>query len=154
MINKIGLELNIWDSCLFLNSYLNDLLFVPILIPLMFTSFYYLGLRNQSYPSKAELLVHICLWSLVSEYISPKYLHQGYSDPWDVACYFLGGAIYYLCHLSSGTASRKKINEGVVTKFCVGHGENRFDSLAKNSDECVDHVTRNLPLRSVRIDVY
>lgn len=60
----------------------------------LFMGFKKLGLRKDTPPSKLEVLFHICLWSIIIEFIGPYYLNQGYSDPWDVVCYLIGGGAY------------------------------------------------------------
>ena len=106
LINRLGLHLELWNQYWFLKNYLNDLLFVPLVLPLMFTGFYQLGLRNKAQPTLTELVFHITLWSVVIEFIGPYYLQQGISDPWDILCYVIGGLICYSLRSPSSLSAR------------------------------------------------
>ena len=113
-VNRAGLQLEFWNQYWFLRNYFNDLLFVPLVLPVMFIAFYKLGLRENAKPNNYELVFHVLLWTIVIEYIGPHYLAKGYSDPYDVLCYGLGGLICYCIYnynfLSPSSRSAKGIS--------------------------------------------
>jgi hypothetical protein len=82
-----------------LNNYLTDFLFVPVVahISLSFTRIFIV--RNGSYFYPVTYLLFISFYSaVVFEYIMPKIAASYTSDIGDVWAYFLGGIFYYYAH--------------------------------------------------------
>src|SRR5437867_4318689 len=76
----------------FFHGYLNDLLLIPCALPPMLLLHRYLSLRpHDSFPTRAEVMLHLVVWSLYCEWIGPVIQHQGVGDPVDVLAYWIGG---------------------------------------------------------------
>lgn len=85
-----------WVSA-FLASYLNDLLLVPVAIPIILFFSKTLKLRPQSLPpSMLELAIPVLIWSIAFEVIGPYVFGKGVSDPFDVLAYCFGGFASWL----------------------------------------------------------
>ncbi|HAC62108.1 MAG TPA: hypothetical protein DCF68_00880 [Cyanothece sp. UBA12306] len=93
--NRYGLEkmLNI----AFFSSYLNDLICVPFLVPIMLYVQHKIGLREDNTPPKFyEIIIPVIIWSVIFEVILPQnpiISHLAIADPYDVVCYIIGGLI-------------------------------------------------------------
>lgn len=80
-----------------LDSYLKDLLLVPVAVPLLFTGLILLGVRRVEEPvTLFELSVVVFIWALSFEFIGPVVFDRGVSDPVDVLAYASGGLLYWL----------------------------------------------------------
>jgi hypothetical protein len=76
----------------FLHDHFNDVLLIPAALPLVLWVQRRRGLRTHDQPPTwAEVALHWAVWSAVCEFFGPRFLHKGTADPWDVACYGLGG---------------------------------------------------------------
>lgn len=84
-------------SAAFFHSYLNDLICVPIWIPVMITLMKSFGLRDDDSPPHAfETLIAIVIWSIVFEILLPEtvfFQNWATSDHQDILFYALGGVI-------------------------------------------------------------
>jgi len=94
----------------FLHGQFNDLLFIPCALPLLLWVQRRLGLRtHDDFPRPGEIALHLIVWTLIIEWIGPRWLHHGTADGWDVAAYVLGamaaGAVWTGW---SGAGERKK----------------------------------------------
>ena len=91
-INKSSfLRPEFW-SCKFCNYYLNDLLLVPVLVPIiLFFSRPFKFRKDYSPPMFLEIIVPLAIWSIAFELIGPFYFGKGTSDLVDVFAYCLGG---------------------------------------------------------------
>jgi hypothetical protein len=91
-LNKLPfLSHKFWNSEL-CDCYLNDLLTVPVLVPIiLFFSKIFKFRDNYSPPTLLEIIVPLTIWSVAFELIGPFYFAKGISDPIDVLAYFLGG---------------------------------------------------------------
>ena len=84
-------------SCNFFTYYFNDLLLVPVLVPIILFCSKAFKLRNvYSPPMFLEIIVPVAIWSIAFELIGPFYFGKGTSDPLDVFVYCLGGLIGWL----------------------------------------------------------
>ena len=91
-INKWSLEGAEFWSFKFCNCYLNDLLLVPVLVPIiLFFSRIFKFRNDYSPPMFLEIIVQLAIWSIAFELIGPFYFGKGTSDPIDVFAYCLGG---------------------------------------------------------------
>ena len=78
----------------FLESYLNDILLVPVLLPILTWIAGKAGWRNLgARPSHWEILATLVPVIIVCEYIGPFYLRKGVADPLDILAYVAGGLI-------------------------------------------------------------
>jgi hypothetical protein len=76
----------------FFRGYLNDLLLIPCALPPMLLLHRYLSLRSHdSFPTRAEVILHLVVWSVYCEWIGPMIQHKGVSDLVDVLAYWIGG---------------------------------------------------------------
>lgn len=75
----------------FIRGQFNDLLLIPAALPVVLWLQRKTGLRTEdSAPSWSEIALHLCVWSVICEYIGPVWLHRGTSDFWDVVAYGVG----------------------------------------------------------------
>jgi len=78
----------------FLQFYFNDLLLVPCVLPPILCLISIAGYRDSNKPpSHGEVLVCLCIWSIAFEVIGPLVSQKSTADPFDVAAYWLGGAV-------------------------------------------------------------
>jgi hypothetical protein len=78
----------------FFNSYFNDCWLIPCALPPILWLHRRLGLRaDDSPPGIAEVLSHLVFWSLLFEWIGPKFVSHAVGDPFDVVAYALGAIV-------------------------------------------------------------
>ena len=77
----------------FLHGHFDDLLLIPVALPVVLWLQHGMGLRPQERPPGwAEMLGHLAVWSVIAKVIGPFWLHVGVADPWDLL-FFTGGGI-------------------------------------------------------------
>jgi hypothetical protein len=86
-------------SAAFFQSYFDDLLLVPCLLPALLRLHRWLSIPEDEFPTAREVLVHLVVWSLYLEMIGPAVQGHGVSDPFDVACYWVGGFVSFLMEI-------------------------------------------------------
>ena len=75
-------------------GYLNDLLCLPLFVPIISYIQPLLGLRNNDVPPKLlEVLQNWLVFSIIFEVILPRFpnMFRTTADPWDVLAYLGGG---------------------------------------------------------------
>jgi hypothetical protein len=78
----------------FVRWYLNDLLCLPLLLPMVLYAQRRIGLRRcDAYPRTWEMLQHWLVFSVVFEWIVPSFpaWFRSTADPLDVVAYLVGG---------------------------------------------------------------
>lgn len=78
----------------FVHDYLNDLLCLPLFLPMSLGMQRLLRLRRHDAPPRLwEVLQHAVVFSVVFEVLLPRYPHtfRTTADPWDAVAYFVGG---------------------------------------------------------------
>jgi hypothetical protein len=81
----------------FLRSWFDDLLLVPCALPVALWLFRRLRLRaNDNAPRLWEFVWITALWSLLFEWIGPKFVPHTTADWRDVIAYFSGGIVAWL----------------------------------------------------------
>ena len=76
----------------FLHEHFDDLLLMPAALPVVLWLQRRLGLREHDLaPSWSEMIFHLAVWSVICEFVGPRWLHHGTADIWDVAAYAVGG---------------------------------------------------------------
>ena len=84
----------------FLHSFFNDLLCLPVWVPLMLLLARKMGLRkHDDAPDALEILIPFVFWSLIFEGLMPKLqigAKWGAGDPNDVFFYGLGGVLGWI----------------------------------------------------------
>ncbi len=76
----------------FLHGYFDDLLLIPAALPVVLWLQRRLDLRrHDGVPSWSEMLLHLAVWSVICEFVGPRWLHHGTADVWDVVAYATGG---------------------------------------------------------------
>jgi hypothetical protein len=99
LIGCVAYALNRWvlkphTSSRFLHGYFNDLWLLPCALPPILWLHRRLGLRvNDNYPRIAEIALHLAFWSLLFEYIGPKFMPHTVGDPLDVLAYTVGAIL-------------------------------------------------------------
>lgn len=96
-MNKFAfLKFGLW-SYKFCSYYLNDLLLVPVVVPIILFFSKILKLRDIYFPPTfLEIIVPLAIWSIAFELVGPFCFGKGTSDPSDVLAYCLGGLISWL----------------------------------------------------------
>lgn len=78
----------------FLAGHFNDLLLVPVALPLFCAFYRLLNLRRHNRPPGwREIAAHTLWWSLFFEGLGPLCLHHGIADPLDVLAYGAGALV-------------------------------------------------------------
>jgi hypothetical protein len=78
----------------FLHGHFDDLLLIPAALPVVLRLQRWMGWRRHDLaPSWVEMVMHLLVWSLICEFIGPRWLHHGTADGWDVAAYAAGGVV-------------------------------------------------------------
>jgi len=99
LIGCVAYALNRWvikphTSNSFLHGYFNDLWLLPCALPPILWLHRRLGLRtDDNYPRMAEIAFHLAFWSLLFEYIGPKFMPHTVGDPLDVLAYTVGAIV-------------------------------------------------------------
>lgn len=77
----------------FLHSHFDDLLLMPVALPVILWVQRLTGLRTHDRPPAwREMFMHLAVWSVMAKVIGPYYCHIGVADPWDVLYFTAGGA--------------------------------------------------------------
>jgi len=96
-LNKFFLPLSNYFGTNFLHFYLNDVLLVPVLLPIILYSSRIFGFRKDDRPPRfIELTIPLLLWSIAFEFIGPRFFKLGFSDPLDIVCYCSGGIFSWI----------------------------------------------------------
>ena len=91
----------------FLHGYFNDLWLIPCALPPILWLHRRLGLRaDDSYPRVSEILLHLAFWSVLFEYLGPKFMPHTVGDPLDVLAYAAGAAVAGIWWRSREVAAR------------------------------------------------
>lgn len=81
----------------FLRGHFNDLLLIPCALPVVLWLQRRLGLRtHDSSPTLTEIALHLAIWTLIAEFLGPRWLHRGTGDVWDAAAYTFGAIVAVL----------------------------------------------------------
>jgi hypothetical protein len=76
----------------FLHSHFDDLLMMPVALPVVLWLQRLGGLRNHDRPPGwREMSAHCAVWSVMAKIIGPFWLHIGTADPWDILYFAAGG---------------------------------------------------------------
>jgi len=76
----------------FLHSHFDDLLLIPVALPVVLWIQRLTGLRSHDRPPGwQEMLFHLAIWSVMCKVVGPFYCHIGVADPWDVLFFAAGG---------------------------------------------------------------
>ena len=75
----------------------NDVLLIPCALPPLLLVHEWLGLRLRGVaPTGGEIFWHLVFWSVLFEWIGPRFLKNSTGDPLDVVAYSLGALGAYL----------------------------------------------------------
>ncbi|MGC3957689.1 MAG: hypothetical protein QM813_06990 [Verrucomicrobiota bacterium] len=78
----------------FLHSHFNDLLLIPCALPPILWLHRKLGLRSHDEaPTFLEITTHVVFWSLLFEWLGPKFVSHTTADPLDVLAYLVGAVL-------------------------------------------------------------
>lgn len=79
----------------FINNYVNDFLIIPIILTICLFILKRTK-NNKNYQLPLALILYLCLlYSVLFEYVFPKYLVRYTGDWIDVFLYFLSGLLFY-----------------------------------------------------------
>ena len=94
-LNRFWLKPLYGSNAIFLRSYWNDVLFFPVMFPILLSFHRILGLRkHDSLPSWFETIFYLALWSTLLEWVFPILFHHGVRDWKDVVCYTVGMLVF------------------------------------------------------------
>jgi len=80
----------------FFHSWFNDVLLIPCALPPVLRLHRFAGLRGHDLPPTApEIFAHWLGWSILFEFICPRFMPHTTGDPWDVAAYAVGAVAAY-----------------------------------------------------------
>jgi hypothetical protein len=75
----------------FFHSYFNDCWLIPCALPPVLWLHRRFGLRSHDAPPRvSEIVTHLIFWSLLFEWIGPKYVQHAVGDPLDALAYAVG----------------------------------------------------------------
>ena len=78
----------------FLHGYFNDLWLIPCALPPILWLHRRMGLRtNDDFPRLSEIALHLVFWSVLFEYIGPRFMPHTVGDPLDVLAYAVGAIV-------------------------------------------------------------
>lgn len=78
------------------NNYVNDFLIIPIVLFICLLFLQRIK-KDKSFTLSLGIILYVCfLYSLLFEFIFPKYLARYTSDSFDVLMYFLGGITFFI----------------------------------------------------------
>jgi len=90
----------------FIDNYLDDLLFFPIVLPLLLIERRWLLKNKNYYFSLLECVVIVLVISLFFEEIVPLFLNSFTKDYFDYLAYFVGAIYYYVFSQKSFTLNK------------------------------------------------
>jgi hypothetical protein len=78
----------------FFHSYFNDCWLIPCALPPVLWLHRRLGLRSHDAPPQlTEIISHLIFWSLLFEWIGPKFVPHAVGDPLDALAYAVGAVV-------------------------------------------------------------
>ncbi len=115
----------------FTRGYLNDVLCLPLLLPMILRVQRLIGLRNHDdFPTAWEVLQHWAIFSIVFELIIPRFPSRfdSTADPWDVLAYLAGGTLAWIwwSGRSETFSCRSRLAELVRQRLAMCRRENSF----------------------------
>jgi hypothetical protein len=75
--------------------YIGDLLCIPLVLGLTLILMQIIYSTNQIRVSTSQIIITVIIFSLMFEWVLPKYLFIGTSDPKDIFMYVIGGFMFY-----------------------------------------------------------
>jgi len=78
----------------FTHGYLNDVLCLPLFVPMILYAQRLIGVRkHDGYPRAWEIFQHWAIFSIMFQVVIPRFPKTFISagDPWDILAYFIGG---------------------------------------------------------------
>jgi cell shape-determining protein MreD len=95
--NRLFIKPRMPNHEVFFRGHLNDLLLIPCLLPPLLFLHQRLSWRRQFEPPTApEIILHLVIWSLLLEYVGPRFYLRATSDPLDVISYVVGGFVSWV----------------------------------------------------------
>jgi hypothetical protein len=81
----------------FVRGHFNDLLLIPCAIPPLLLFQRFLRLRpHDHFPAASEILFCLVTWTLLFEWIGPRFVSGTTADPLDAIAYVLGGILAFI----------------------------------------------------------
>ena len=106
-------------SSAFVRGHLNDVWLIPCALPLVSWLHERCGWRTDEGPPRlAEIAAHVAGWSVLFEWIGPKYLPWTTADAWDVVWYAVGATLGWVWGQRTSRAGRKLMGfDAIVSHF-------------------------------------
>jgi hypothetical protein len=97
LFNRGLIKPNLHEYSPLFHGHFDDILLVPVVLPLFLLVYRKLGLRPDDAPPRWwEIGWHFLVWSLFFKWFGPVVLHRSVADPVDVVCYAGGGVVAWL----------------------------------------------------------
>ena len=94
VINRTLIKPNLHTYSPFFHGHLNDILTVPVALPIYLLVYRWIGFRPDDEPPRWwEVALHVLVWMIFFEWFGPRVLHHGVADPVDAWCIAGGGLI-------------------------------------------------------------
>ena len=96
-INRLLIKPNLPHYSPFFHGHLNDMLTVPVALPIYLWVYRLIGLRpDNEVPRWWEVALHVAMWDVFFEWFGPHYLHHGAGDPLDNLSIAGGGLVAWM----------------------------------------------------------
>ena len=83
-VNRLLIKPSLHHYSPFFHGHLNDILTVPVALPIYLWVYRFIGLRpDDEAPRWWEVALHVAVWDGFFEWFGPHYLHHGAGDPLD-----------------------------------------------------------------------
>jgi len=83
-VNRLLIKPNLHHYSPLFHGHLNDVLTVPVALPVYLGVYRLIGLRpDDAFPRWWEVALHVAVWDVFFEWFGPHFLHHGAGDPLD-----------------------------------------------------------------------
>ena len=86
--------------------HLNDFLLIPMVATLSLHAVWFIKKDNSIRLNVFTVFSLVALFSFIFEYYLPKQSYRYTGDIWDVACYFLGGLVFFFLQKKESLSTR------------------------------------------------
>jgi len=108
----------------FFHSHFNDVWLIPCALPPILWLHRRLGLRpHDRVPNNSEITTHLVFWSVLFEWIGPKFAPHTTGDPRDVLAYVVGAAVAGLWWQRNRWLNLRAVHEFMLDSYGVFHSK-------------------------------
>jgi hypothetical protein len=103
-VNRLLIKPNLHHYSPLFHGHLNDILTVPVALPIYLYVYRLVGLRPDDEPPRWwEVALHVAVWDVFFEWFGPHYLHHGAGDPLDNLSIAGGGLVAWVIWRLAGS---------------------------------------------------